>query len=174
MGKKIFLILFIICVFFLGSCGQKPKPYDPLFPQTLPYLHLIELKDDKEAIKEIDKLHMEKIPLKKAWVAHYRGSFSQGSWNEATIWLCEAYNIKEAENQAEAMLQKIRQNPKSPFYHFKIKQWQGQKIHTFSGMGKKHTIFQGGLKVFWISTTPEILDGVLKYYLNNLFPNSAK
>ncbi|CAD7782894.1 MAG: hypothetical protein KIIPBIDF_01850 [Candidatus Methanoperedenaceae archaeon GB50] len=40
----------------------------------------------EQAKKEVNKLHGTEIHLKNAWIAHYRGSFSQGNWHDATIW----------------------------------------------------------------------------------------
>ncbi|CAD7781690.1 MAG: hypothetical protein KCCBMMGE_01152 [Candidatus Methanoperedenaceae archaeon GB37] len=50
----------------------------------------------EKAKREVNKLHGTEIHLKNAWIAHYRGSFSQGNWHDATIWVSEAYTQKEA------------------------------------------------------------------------------
>jgi len=174
MDKKPFLKFLIIFLIVSMSCGRKPKPMGSLFPETLPHLHLMKIIKGEKAKREVNKLHGTEIHLKNAWIAHYRGSFSQGNWHDATIWVSEAYTKKEAASQTKNMMEKIMQNPKSPFHHFKIKNTNETELYTFSGMGQKHAVFQKNLLVFWISTTPEIFDRVLNYYLSHSFPKVPK
>ncbi|CAD7775684.1 MAG: hypothetical protein KIIPBIDF_00698 [Candidatus Methanoperedenaceae archaeon GB50] len=169
MDKKPFLKFLIIFLIVSMSCGRKPKPMGSLFPETLPHLHLMKIIKGEKAKREVNKLHGTEIHLKNAWIAHYRGSFSQGNWHDATIWVSEAYTKKEAESQTKNMMEKIMQNPKSPFHHFKIKNTNEQNYIPSQAWGKTCCISKN-LLVFWISTTPEIFDRVLNYYLSHSFP----
>ncbi|MDL1970346.1 MAG: hypothetical protein LWW94_05115 [Candidatus Desulfofervidaceae bacterium] len=156
----------LICLFFFClsiGCGRKPKA-TPLFPETLPNLHLIKLIKGKEAKKEVNRLHGKEIPVKDAWVAYYRGAFFEGNWNEATIWISEAFSLEEASKQTKIMMEKIIHNPRSPFYNVKVITTPQGKMYIFWGMGNEHAVFQKQTMVYWISATPEVFDGVLAYY----------
>jgi len=165
MRKRDILIICQILLFsiFIG-CGKKPKP-NSIFPETLPNLHLIKLIKGKKAIEEINKLHGRQIHIKKGFIAYYRGSFEEGNWREAVIWLSEADNEQIALKQTEIMMNRIKSNPKTPFHHFKERSREGIKIYTFWGIGKAHAVFQRGKWVYWISATDDVFESVLESML---------
>jgi len=162
--KRPFFILYCLLFFCWGiGCGPKPKSTS-LFPETLPHLHLMKVIKGEKAKKEVNKLHGKEIPVKNAWVAHYRGAFFEGNWNEATIWVSEAFSPEEASKQTELMMAKIAHNPKSPFRQIKIVNTLQGKMYIFWGLGKKHAVFQKQTMIYWISATPGVFEGVLAYY----------
>ncbi len=168
MAKKAFFKIAIsqvlFFVIFATACGGKPKT-NSIFPETLPNLHLIKLVKGKKAIEEINKLHGKRIYVKKGFIAYYRGSYEQGNWREATIWLSEADNKQIALEQTEIMMNRMKNNPKTPFHHFKERSKERIKVYTFWGMGKAHAVFQKGKQVYWISSTGGVFEPVLKAML---------
>ncbi|MDL1956088.1 MAG: hypothetical protein LWW95_03420 [Candidatus Desulfofervidus auxilii] len=167
MNKKIYFkirILWLILLFI--NCTQSKSPS---FPKSLEQLCLIHLLKGQEAIAEVNRLHGKEIHVKNAWVAYYRGN-----GHEATIWISEAFNPKEAKSQTEIMMEKIRKNIKSPFSHFKLTKQKNLTIYTFWGLGKKHAVFYKKTMVYWITTTPDVFNKVLNYYVNNFSPTSFK
>lgn len=163
---KIAIYQVLLLLVFGMSCGSKPKP-SSIFPETLPNLHLIKLIKGKKAIEEINKLHGRQIHIKRGFIAYYEGSFEEGNWREATIWLSEADNGQTALKQTKIMMDRIKNNPKTPFHHFKERSRQGIRVYTFWGMGKAHAVFQKGKQVYWITATEDVFEPVLRAMLTN-------
>jgi len=177
MGKKgLFKIAIYQVLFFLifaTACGGKPKP-NFIFPETLPNLYLIKLIKGKKAIEEINKLHGKQIHIENGFIAYYRGSYEQGNWRESTIWLSEADNEQMALKQTKIMMDRIKDNPKTPFHHFKERTREEIKVYTFWGMGGAHAVFQKGEQVYWISATEDIFEPVLRAMLKTARKFSRK
>jgi hypothetical protein len=149
-------LLFAICL-LLAGCNAVSRSGDPFNPH-IEGLELVEWVSGDEAIKAINKLHGMPIDVVTAFIAKYKGPDEK-----ATIWVSEAASEELAEEQILVMIQKMKDNKRSPFSHYRDLHIRGSKVIAFDGMRQTHYVFRDNKWVYWISADAERVDKILQH-----------
>ena len=150
-------LFWLIVGSLLTSCNQAPSV--PHFDHRIDRLELVNLIEGEEAIEQIDKLHGKSLNVIKGYIAHY-----QGNHEKATLWVSEAESEGAAQEQVDVMLQKMKDNPRSPFSNYRTLNGPGLPVIAFDGLGQVHYVFRDGPWVYWIGAHAKRIDKVLEHF----------
>jgi hypothetical protein len=151
-------LLFVLGL-VLAGCHERSRATQPFDP-NIEGLELVEWISGDEAIKAVNKLHGMPIDAVTAFIAKYKGPQEM-----ATIWVSEAASKELAKEQITIMLQKMKDNRRSPFSHYRDLYIRGLKVIAFDGMRQTHYVFGNNTWVYWISADPERIDKILGHVL---------
>jgi hypothetical protein len=146
----------VICL-LLAGCNEQSQPNEPFDPH-IEGLELVEWISGDEAIKAINKLHGMPIDVVKGFIAKY-----EGPREKATIWVSEAASEELAEEQIMVMIQKMKDNRRSPFSHYRDLRVRDLKVVAFDGMRQTHYVFRDNKWVYWVSADAERIDKILQH-----------
>ena len=133
----------LFCFLWLACSHAEPTiPFDP----NIKGLNLVELIEGADAIEAINKLHGMPIDVLRGYIAHYEGVNSK-----ATVWVSEAATEDLAKEQIDVMIDKMKNNRRSPFRRYRAWEEKGKRIIAFDGMGQVHYVFKDDRWVYWIS-----------------------
>ena len=149
-------LFWISLSFLLAGCKQGPAV--PHFDDQIDRLELVKLIEGPEAIKQIDKLHGKPLNVIRGYIAHYRGDHEK-----ATLWVSEAESEEAAQEQVDVMLQKMKDNPRSPFSNYQTLNRPDLSVIAFEGLGQVHYVFRDGPWVYWIGADAKRIDTVLAH-----------
>ena len=156
-GRRTALLSFILFFFLTAPVargGDSAPPFDP----AVPGINLVKLVSGTEALQAINKLHGLAIPMKAGFIAHYTGSHGK-----TTIWVSEAPTVAAGKQQIDVMIEKMKENPRSPFRNYDSLAVNDVPIIRFHGMGQVHTVFQLDAWVYWISAHGKDMDILLTH-----------
>ncbi|MBE9550757.1 MAG: hypothetical protein LWX55_04015 [Deltaproteobacteria bacterium] len=153
--KTVFLVLFSLLV---SACNQGSSQF---FKEEVGGLKLVRLITGNDAILSVNKLHGKEIKVESATIACY-----QGGRKGATVWRSVSASDKDARQQTEEMVLKMKESELSPFSNYEEKELKGTRIYSFTGMGQQHYIYCIKQKVYWISASPGIIDTIYKGLMN--------
>lgn len=160
-GKRTALLSFILFLMLTAPVargGDLGPPFDPVVPG----MNLVKLVSGTEALQAINKLHGLAIPMKAGFIAHYGDT--QG---KATIWVSEAPTVAAGEEQIDVMIEKMKDNPRSPFRKYEHATVNDVPIIRFHGMGQIHAVFQLDAWVYWISAYDKDMNKLLTHLCQN-------
>jgi hypothetical protein len=149
-------LLFAICL-LLAGCNEASRSGEPFDPH-IQDLELVEWIGGDEAIRAINKLHGMPIDVVSGFIAKYKGP-----QEKVTIWVSEATSEKLAEEQIIVMIQKMKDNRRSPFSHYRDFSIRGSKVIAFDGMRQTHYVFRDNKWVYWISANAKRIDKILQH-----------
>ena len=149
-------LLWILPGLLLAGCNQGPSA--PHFDQRIGPLELVKLVEGEEAIRQIDKLHGKPLAVLRGYIAHY-----EGNHEKATLWVSEAESEEAAQEQVDVMLQKMKDNPRSPFGNYRTLNRPGEPVIAFDGLGQVHYVFRDGPWVYWAGADAKHIDRVLAH-----------
>jgi hypothetical protein len=140
----------------LAGCRESPstQPFEP----HIEGLTLVQWIAGDDAIMAINKLHGMPIDVVRGFVAHY-----EGTNDKATIWVSEASSQALAKEQVSLMIQKMKNNERTPFRNFRDVSIGGRKVIAFDGIGQTHYVFRDNQWVYWISAHAKRIDDILQH-----------
>jgi hypothetical protein len=141
----------------LAGCNEASRSGDPFNPH-IEGLELVEWISGDEATKSINKLHGTPIDVVTGFIAKYKGPHEK-----ATIWVSEAKSQELADEQITIMIQKMKENKRSPFSHYRDVYVKGSKVIAFDGMRQTHYVFRDDKWVYWISADAKRIDLILQH-----------
>jgi len=100
----------------------------------------------KEAANLIDKLHNLKVSPQNNLVAEY------GSQDPDILYISEFTENREAREAFDTMLEKMKQNKRSPFSHVMTLSKYDHKVFMALGLDAIHYIYFSGPFTLWITT----------------------
>ena len=133
-------------LFILAALTQSRANAAPPFDPEIEGMRLMKLVSGTEALRAINTLHGTAIPMKEGFIAHYLGG--QG---KATVWVSEAPSEPLGKEQIDVMIEKMKQNKRSPFRQYHQTVENNVTVIRFHGMGQIHCVFQIGAWVYWTS-----------------------
>lgn len=133
---------------------------DLVFAPQIGDMSLAELLKGDEAGDAINRLHGTSIDMRRAYVAHYKGV-----GEKASIWVSEAPTEQLAVEQIRVMLDKMKNNVRSPFKDYRDFKKEGFEIIAFTGIGQIHYVFKANKWVYWISADARRIDNMLQHVL---------
>jgi hypothetical protein len=148
--------LFVFAL-LLAGCNEESRPGEPFDPH-IEGLELVEWISGDAAMKAINKLHGMPIDVVAGFIAHYKGPHEK-----ATIWVSEAASKELAEEQIVIMIQRMKDNTRSPFSHYRDLCVRGLKVIAFDGMRQTHYVFRDDKWVYWISADAKRIDKILQH-----------
>jgi hypothetical protein len=149
-------ILFVLSLLLVG-CNAVSRPAEPFDPH-IKGLELVDWISGDEAIKAVNQLHGMPIDVVAAFIGKYKGPQER-----ATIWVSEATSEELAREQIAVMIQKMKDNKRSPFSHYRDLNVRGWKVIAFDGMGQTYYVFRDNTWVYWISANAERIDEILRH-----------
>lgn len=153
-------VLVIVIIFLFGYCNQIAYGFN--FDSTIQNLKLVKLITGDDAIEDVNRLHGTQINVVSAYIAYY-----EGEKDKATIWVSEASSQKHAQSQLDVMIQKMKNNPRSPFNHYRNLERKGFSIIAFDGIGQVHYVFRDNKWVFWISANTYQMKVIFDHIVKN-------
>ena len=151
--------LLIVLALLLAGCHERSRATQPFDP-NIEGLELVEWIHGDAATKAINKLHGMPIDAVSAYIAKYKGP-----QETATIWVSEAASEALAKEQITIMLQKMKDNTRSPFSHYRDLCIRGSKVIAFDGMRQTHYVFRDKQWVYWISADEKRIDKIFRHVL---------
>ncbi|MDI3279884.1 MAG: hypothetical protein QJR13_00735, partial [Bacillota bacterium] len=126
------------------SAPVQSVPPPPGFPPTAGGLALVEVKEGREALAEISRLHGTQIEGERGWILTY----SDGR-GRAVVWISEAKDEGVAREQVAEMLKKMEKSktftPPQPLGIPTVEMYQT------SGLNQMHFFWAKGRRVYWVS-----------------------
>lgn len=149
------MALLLLHLLAAGALVFTPVKAPPeILPPSLGPLQLVSWLEGEDAHLAINKLHHKRIPMVEGYVAEYKGSVAE-RLAEATLWLAQSQDEKEAGELMEKMVQGLKQGSPS-FGHYRSWAYGGQTIHEVLGSGQRHFIFRNGPWVVWAAVDPNL------------------
>ncbi|MBW1741925.1 MAG: hypothetical protein JRJ47_00650 [Deltaproteobacteria bacterium] len=158
-SRKAWILL--VLALLLAGCNEELRPGEPFDPH-IEGLELVEWISGDDAMKAINKLHGMPIDVVTGFIAHYKGPNEK-----ATIWVSETTSEELAEEQIVIMIQKMKDNTRSPFSHYRDLNVRGLKVIAFDGMRQTHYVFRDNKWVYWISADEKRIDEILQHVHGN-------
>ncbi|MBN2332913.1 MAG: hypothetical protein JXO49_02265 [Deltaproteobacteria bacterium] len=152
--KRSFSLFFQVLLLFQFAACQQPattkQPLESLFPETIGTLQRLQLVTEGPAIDRINQLHGKTIEVEAGAI----GRYAAGGSEVAMVWISRSSDEQTARRQTDIMVEKMVNNPRSPFHHPQIRGKEGARLYQFMGMGQVHYIFCRQTLVYWISAVP--------------------
>jgi hypothetical protein len=145
----------LLCLTAVAAQAGDGLPFNP----HVPGFQVTHIVRGREAIHEINKLHGMEIDVVQGVIVHYGGSRA----DQVTIWASEASSRDLAQKQVNVMIEKMKNNPRSPFSGYRTGAIGATPTIGFYGMGQAHSVFRVGSWVYWLSGQEQRMKEIIEH-----------